>query len=62
MAVPVSLIEKKEKLHFIIHVHFIEIKCNDDSLLCNNSNKKKKFISEHSCIMGVEGFRLKLSK
>lgn len=63
-AVPVGLIETKEKLHFVVHFHFIEMKCNNDSLLCNNSNKKSLFLStafEHN-IVGVEDFRLKFSK
>lgn len=62
---PEDLIENKEKLHFVVHVVFTKIKCNDDSLLCNNSsnnNNKEKLIIEHSCIVGVEDFRLKFSK
>jgi len=47
----------------MVHVHFLGIKCNDDSFLCNQKQKKKScLISEHCYAVGAEEFRLEFSK
>lgn len=37
--------ENKWKVHFMMHVRFLGIKCTDDSFLCNKKKKKVLFLS-----------------